>query len=307
MSAGPPKSRPQKLKTAKQLAAAFAVSMLSPKATDYSAKFEKMINVRPVVMTISVRLPLDPRPQMKQRGRMLLSDDTLADGGRLLSGSRDATDPCIAPGRRILQPGEAAGAVRRGILRAARDCERWGGDWPSDRGCENLIQVRAAEELHEVLSSFHLGWVTLEEPVSNVSWAGTTKRGRRYVGMSDQQRADIAIWSRSENVYGLVEMKRAEDVRGWLGDLEKLSRLLSTYGRRHGNHLRYGVLGAYISGPNASVVRRRAARLRAHAVDVAVRFSLRHRTTFDPVALHHFGGGGEDGWTCGAATVELRS
>ena len=88
--------------------------------------------------------------------------------------------------RRILSSSEAAAAVRRGIVRAARDCELWGGDWPTDRGCENLLQVRAAEELHLMLCGHGLGWVTLEEPVASVSCEGTRRRGRRFASMSDQ-------------------------------------------------------------------------------------------------------------------------
>lgn len=207
--------------------------------------------------------------------------------------------------RRILGSAEAAAAVRRGVLAAARDCERWGNDWPSDRGCENLIQVRAAEQLHEQLARFRLGWVTLEEPIANVSWGGTSKRGRPFLGMRDTQRADIAIWSRSDNIYGLVEMKRAEDTRGWECDLKKLSRLLCTYGRCRGNHLRYGILGAFVSGSNGVVARNRAARLTDLAAQVADRFGLRHCATFGATELHHFQGGDNGGWTCGAVSVEL--
>lgn len=208
--------------------------------------------------------------------------------------------------RRILSSSEAAAAVRRGIVRAARNCELWGGDWPTDRGCENLLQVRAAEELHLVLCGHGLGWVTLEEPVASVSCEGTRRRGRRFAGMSDQQRADIAIWSKAERIYAMVELKRVEDGRSWVGDLEKLARLVATYGRRHGNHLRYGLLGVYVSRPNAELVRQRGALLRELAAGVAARFGLRQRTVFDG-SLHHYQGGCGDGWTCGAASVELRS
>jgi len=239
---------------------------------------------------------------------MLRLDTNMAEiGAPLIAPEHARTAQMAARVRRILSAGEAASAVRRGIIRAARDCEQWGGDWPSDRGCENLIQVRAAEELHEILNAFRLGWVTLEEPISNVSWAGTSRRGRRFSGMSDQQRADIAIWSKALNVYGLVEIKRAEDVRGWTSDLEKIARLTSTFGRKHGNHLRYGVLGVYISGSNGNLVRRRAANLKRLAIEVAGRFGLQQRTSFDAEALHYFRGGDDGGWTCGAASVELRS
>ncbi|WP_294394646.1 hypothetical protein [uncultured Sphingomonas sp.] len=208
--------------------------------------------------------------------------------------------------RRILAASEASAAIRRGIIRAARDCELWGGDWPTDRGCENLLQVRAAEELHVALRQHGLGWVTLEEPVASVSGGGTRRRGRRFSGMSDQQRADLAIWSRAENIYAMVELKRAEDDRSWRADLEKLARLVATYGRQHGNHLRYGVLGVYISRPTGELVRLRGARLKALAAETAARFGLRHRTILDE-AVHCYQGGEEDGWTCGAASVELRA
>lgn len=60
-----------------------------------------------------------------------------------------------------------------------------------------------------------------------------------------------------------------------------------------------------MSGASAAVTKARAARLTALAADVADRFGLRHRATFDVTELHHFQGGGADGWTCGAASVEL--
>lgn len=217
-----------------------------------------------------------------------------------------ATYQQLGPLRRVLSAEEAAAAVRRGIVQAAADCEKWSNDWPSDRGCENLIQVRAAEELHKGLSANRLGWVTLEEPVSSVSWAGTRKRGKRFAGMRDTQRADLAVSSRSDNIYGLVEIKRSEDLRGWRADLTKLSRLLCTYGRNHRNHLRFGILGAYLSGPSLLAVKNRAARLKMVAAEAAEQFKLVQRTSFDSGGVHYFQGGGDEGWTCGAATVELR-
>lgn len=218
---------------------------------------------------------------------------------------RQGGSPPPSVTRRILTASEASAAIRRGIIRAARDCELWGGDWPTDRGCENLLQVRAAEELHIALRQHGLGWVTLEEPVASVSGGGTRRRGRRFSGMTDQQRADLAIWSKSENIYAMVEMKRAEDDRSWRADLEKLARLVATYGRQHGNHLRYGVLGVYISRPVSEMVRLRSARLKALAGETAARYGLRHRTILDE-AVHCYQYE-EDGWTCGAASVELRA
>lgn len=206
--------------------------------------------------------------------------------------------------RRILGASEASAAIRSGIIHAARDCELWGGDRPTDWGCENLVQVRAAEELDGALRQHGLGWVTLAEPVASVSGAGTRRRGARFSGMSNQQRADLAIWSKAKNVYAMIELKRAEDDRSWRADLEKLARLVATYGRRHGNHLRYSDFGAYISRPNRKLVRHCGAQLKALAAETAARFRLSHRTILDE-AVHCYQGDEEDSWTCGAASVEL--
>jgi hypothetical protein len=62
-----------------------------------------------------------------------------------------------------------------------------------------------------------------------------------------------------------------------------------------------------VSGPNEKIARRRGERLKDLAAAVADRFGLRHRTVFDVHALHYFRGGDQAGWTCGAASVELRS
>ena len=165
--------------------------------------------------------------------------------------------------------------------------------------------MRAAAELFEVLQKHGLGLVSLEGPVASVSAERTSRRGRRFAGMSDQQRADLAVWSKAGRIYGLIEVKPAEQERDWLCDLEKLARLVVTYGRRHGNHLRCGLLGAYIAHPNASGAQLRKVRLEMLAGQVAKRFGLRQRTLLNP-ALHFLRGGDADDWTCGAATVELR-
>lgn len=211
--------------------------------------------------------------------------------------------PLAARPRRILKPEEAAAAIRKGIVRAARDCEKWGGDWPTDRGCENLLQVRAAEELHELLASFNLGWLTLEQPLADIIWEGTSQRGRPLAGITAQKRADIAIWSKAERIYAIAEIKRAEAGRDWLSDLEKIARILDRYGRHQGNHVRYVILGVFISRRRGDLLAERGTALRLLAKDVASRFGLKQRTIFDEGDLHHYQGGDAGGWTCGAATV----
>ena len=210
-----------------------------------------------------------------------------------------------AKSRRILKSDEAAAAIRKGIVRAARDCERWGGDWPTDRGCENLLQVRAAEELHELLTGFKLGWLTLEQPLGDIIWEGTCQRGRPLAGITEQKRADIAIWSKAERIYAIAEIKRAEADRDWLGDLEKIARIVDRYGRHQGNHVRYGILGVFISRRRGDLLAERGNALKALAKDVAGRFGLRQRTSFNEGDLHYFQDGDGGGWTCGAATVVL--
>jgi hypothetical protein len=216
------------------------------------------------------------------------------------------SDVAVAvPRRRILPADEAAAAVRAGIVRAARDCEAWGGDWPSDRGCENLLQVRAAEELHARMSRAGLGWLTLEEPFATIIEEGTTMRGRPRNGITNQKRADIAIKSKADRIYGVIEIKRAERDHHWRGDLEKLARIVSRYSRVQGNHVRYGILGVYISKESRELVDERAKALKYLARSVASEFELKQRTLYDREAVHHWDGGTADGWTCGAATVTL--
>ncbi|SEJ80781.1 hypothetical protein SAMN05518849_11447 [Sphingobium sp. AP50] len=216
-----------------------------------------------------------------------------------------ALSALAARARRILKSDEAAAAIWKGIVRAARDCERWGGDWPTDRGCENLLQVRAAEELHEVLAGHKLGWLTLEQPLADIIWEGTSQRGRPQTGLSEQKRADIAIWSKSERIYAVAEIKRAEADRDWQLDLEKIARILSRYGRRQGNHMRYGILGVFISRRRGSLLAERGVALKKLAATVAANFGLKQRTVFDHGNLHHYRGGDNTGWTCGAASVVL--
>lgn len=208
--------------------------------------------------------------------------------------------------RRILFPQEAAAAVRRGIIRAARDCEMWGGDWPSDRGCENLLQVRAADEIHTVMSDYSLGWVTLEEPMSNLTEGGTRKRGRPHLSMTDQQRADIAIWTRSYEIYALIEIKRTGSAVNWESDLHKLGKLLNRYGRRSGRSLRYAVFGAFISSKSGAEIKSRLGFLNEIARSVATKYGLSAKTELDE-DKHYWSKKGVDDWTCSAASVIFRS
>jgi hypothetical protein len=206
---------------------------------------------------------------------------------------------------RILDPVLAAAAIRRGIVRAAQDCELWGGDWPTDRGCENLLQVRAAEELFALMRQQGLGQLTLEQSLVDVTYNGTSKRGRRYTGMTDQQRADIAIWTKANEIYGLVEIKRGEADRQWRDDLVKLAKQLKTYCRAQGCHLRYGIFGAYISCPSHAGIDHRGARLTKIAREVADYYGLSARTCIDDVR-HRWPERAADGWTCSAGSVVLR-
>ncbi|RVT93467.1 hypothetical protein [Sphingomonas crocodyli] len=213
--------------------------------------------------------------------------------------------PARVAKRRILRPDEAAAAIRNGIVRAARDCERWGGEWPTDRGCENLLQVRAAEELHEQMASLGLGWLTLEQPLATIIDEGTAKLGRPHAGLSPQKRADIAIWNKADQIYGVVEIKRAERDRDWQSDLEKLARILARYSRSHKNYIRYCILGVFISQRCSELVNERGKSLEKIAATIANRFELKHSTIFDMDNIHHWDGGGADDWICGAATVVL--
>jgi hypothetical protein len=212
--------------------------------------------------------------------------------------------PAPAGQRRILSPIEAATAVRRGIMLAVRDCEEWGGDWPSDRGCENLLQVRAAEEIHGTLKALGIGWLTLEQCVSVVSGQGPAHRGRRFDGMSDRRRVDVAVWSGADNIYGIVEIKRAESSRAWSSDITKLSRMLATYHRGRGNHLRWAVFGALLTTSSDRVMEARRARFQDIAHDVTAKYRLRCRVYFD-ADRHRWDADDQDGLSCAAATAIL--
>jgi hypothetical protein len=206
---------------------------------------------------------------------------------------------------RILAGNSVASAIRSGILRAARDCEAWGGDWPTDRGCENLLQVRAAECVHDLLKTQGFGYITLEEPLATITEGGTRKRGRRFAGMTAQQRADLAIWTHSGRVYALVEVKRAESNHDWESDLVKLSKLLATYGQSHGAGLRYCVFGAFISSRSAAFVESRNDDLAKMASVIARSYGLRATTLLDE-ARHRGPASWGDEWTCGAASVLIK-
>ncbi|MES2046705.1 MAG: hypothetical protein V4475_22770 [Pseudomonadota bacterium] len=189
-------------------------------------------------------------------------------------------------------------------MRAVRDYEEWGNEWPSDRGCENLLQVRAAEEIHGALKAHGIGWLTLEQCVSEVSQQGTPRRGRYYQGMTDRQRVDVAVWSGACNIYGLIEIKREESTRAWRSDVTKLSRMLATFHRGRGNHLRWAVFGALLTTNSARVAEAREKRLREVACEVASNYGLGWRVDVD-VDRQRWNEGDQDGLSCGTATVIL--
>lgn len=211
-----------------------------------------------------------------------------------------AEDVGVEGRRRILAGAEAAAAVRRGIIRATRDLERWshGAEWPCDVGCENLLQIRVAEEIATLLALHDLGPLRLEGRVSIVSEGGTSKLGRRVALLSDQQRADIAILSKAENVYAIIELKRKNDLGEWSKDLRKVRALLNRYGRNHGNHLRYGVVGAYLSAPTLLKLEARKARFS----NLVERLEGRGKPVFER-ALNYNDEGGPEDYHFTAATV----
>jgi len=166
-----------------------------------------------------------------------------------------------------------------------------------------VLQVRAAEQLHRALAAQGLGSVTLEEPVSNISSEGTSKRGRRFAELSDQRRVDLAIWSRGELIYGIVEVKRAQNERDWEGDLIKICRLIDTYGRSRGNHLRYGVLGAFLATPTGAATRARARELAALSQRIVGGVGLVATVGVESEPVHWCENGRDNDWTSLAASV----
>lgn len=167
------------------------------------------------------------------------------------------------------------------------------------------MQVRAADELHRVMSDFNLGWVTLEEPMSNLTEGGTRKRGRPHLSMTDQQRADIAIWTRSYEIYALIKIKRTEFTTHWESDLHKLGKLLNRYGRRSGRSLRYTVFSAFISSKSSREVKSRLENLNEIARLVAAKYDLLAKAELDGDE-HYWSKKGVSDWTCSAASVILR-
>lgn len=187
----------------------------------------------------------------------------------------------------ILPAAATLDAINKGILRSILDCERWGLVWPSDRGCENLLQVRCAEEIARLKNrhdnndeaTCSRGWITLEENYSSIKDHGSSKRGRPFNSITGQQRADIALW-KDEVIYCVVEIKRHQDPVGWAVDIEKISQNLNMYSQYRNNYLKYVAFGAYLYSNSEDGLKEKIRKVKSIAAKVAMR--RRQRLRFAP-------------------------
>jgi len=149
----------------------------------------------------------------------------------------------------MIEPLQAAEHVRKSVMLAAKTYERWtGGAWLWDSGCESLMVATAGRRFAQANVAGNHGVVTLETPLSAVRDSlKIAPRGRIRKAIANGKRADIALWSRTDRPYGVIEIKRSQDLALWQSDLEELVSLLEVYGLRAGGAVRFGIVGGWVA------------------------------------------------------------
>jgi hypothetical protein len=143
---------------------------------------------------------------------------------------------------------DAARVVQNAIKSAASIYEDWtNGWWLSDSGCESLIVATAAKAFAGVNKREDHGSLTLETPLRLIRNAHRSlPPGAIRHSIGNAKRADIVLWSKTEIPYGIIEIKRTQQLDGWDTDVEELTSLLEVYGLQTKGPVRFGIFGAFL-------------------------------------------------------------
>lgn len=184
----------------------------------------------------------------------------------------------------MLGADQAAQHVLAGTMAAAKTYDRWsGGLWLSESGCESLIVATVARRLASANAAGDHGAITLETQLSAIRQdVRRPAPGRIRDALANSKRVDLALWSKVDRPYGIIEIKRAQIAKLWDDDLEELISLVDVYGLRRGGGVRFGILGGWFSRKGTSALKRatdaledRAHRLASNRANVRVDLSPR--------------------------------
>lgn len=139
----------------------------------------------------------------------------------------------------------AAEIVRGAINNAASTYKDWtGGWWLSDSGCESLMVAitgrHLASENRKLGSARHQ--LTLETSLGFVrSKLSNPPKGAIPHTIAKSKRADIVLWS-GDKPYGVIEIKRTQQLDGWRDDLNELRQLVHSYT----DVVQFGLFGGFL-------------------------------------------------------------
>lgn len=148
----------------------------------------------------------------------------------------------------MLTKSEILESIKHGFLEAARDYQDWSGNRTiHDAGIEFLATARIADSLISAARQDSLqSWIYLEMPFNLIKHsAGVVKHkpGRKPDILNGNPRVDLSYFDKTENVRGIIELKRHLSYGGLRRDFERVCALLDYYGRPYGK-LKFGVVAA---------------------------------------------------------------
>ena len=128
-----------------------------------------------------------------------------------------------------------------------------GGSSVRDYGVEPLISAQIAMSLWKIANardkiplneSLDTDYnVTLESSFYEIAeWAGSERRGKKTQNFTDNQKADVVLWSRRNAPIGVVEVKRHFVFSNLSSDLDRIDHIISRHGARYGGSMRWGAV-----------------------------------------------------------------
>jgi len=146
---------------------------------------------------------------------------------------------------------ELINSITNSLVKANRLYEEWsGGAWLSDYGAEGLLVAEIAKNLFtSARKDNENSFVTVEEPFYSICNCcnASPKIGAPFKVLNSRNRADIVLWSSPEKVYGVVEVKRKWTKKECFHDIERINKLIMTYGKERGGSLNFTCLAVFMS------------------------------------------------------------
>ncbi len=141
--------------------------------------------------------------------------------------------------------------VYNSIKIANKDYENWsGGAWLSDYGAEGLLVAEISRELIKVARNSNKdSYLTVEESFTTIfdCSGAKAKIGRPPSVLNGNFRADIVLWKSVNEVWGVFEIKRKWDWEKCPKDIERVDKLIKTYGQDQNGSIQLSCFAVFMS------------------------------------------------------------